>query len=80
MAEQERRAKDDQKKIESLKHMFDMANQEKELLKKQLDQTKKKLKLQEVQEVKQSKLAPPLDDASNFNSTQLQKSPRALPA
>lgn len=39
------------------------------MLKKQLEQTKKKLKSQEVQEVKQSKLAPPVDEAANYGST-----------
>lgn len=48
------------------------------MLKKQLEQTKKKLKSQEVQEVKQSKLAPPVDEATNYGSTQPPKSPRGV--
>ncbi len=54
-AELERSKRDDEKKYENMRHKFESTNQEKELYKRQVENFKQKLKIQEIQDVKNSK-------------------------
>ncbi len=56
MAELERERKEESKKYEMIKHKWEQTNADKEVLKRQLDTVKTKLKQQEVNEVKQTKV------------------------
>ena len=57
VAELERKTKEDEKKFENIRHKFEQTNQEKELYKRQLDTVKQKLKTQEIQDVRNSKIS-----------------------
>lgn len=52
VAELERERKEDQKKFETVKHKLEQTTADKEVLKRQLDTIKQKIKQQEVMEVK----------------------------
>ena len=55
VAELERKQRDDEKKMESIKHKFEQSNQEKEHFKRQYEQMKIKMKNIEVADIKSQK-------------------------
>ena len=68
MAELERERKEESKKYETLKHKYEQSNADKEVIKRQLDSVKSKIKQQDIMEIKQTK---------TLDEYQTQKSPRS---
>ncbi len=58
VAELERERKDEQKRLENIRHKLEQTNAEKEVIKRQLDTIKTKIKQQDIQDIKQSKVVP----------------------
>ena len=52
----ERERKEESKKLETMKHKYEQSDREKEIIKRQLEQMKSKVKMQEVGEIKQQKV------------------------